>query len=99
MQYRSIERGPNGSQIAWLPPQQKRVCDAMTGTVQRMAMRIVDVPSEERAETYERVRLHYLTAAAEIEPNNELTHRWVETTVAAIKRLVAAFDSIGCGHA
>jgi hypothetical protein len=77
-----------------LSPQQKEICDATTGTIQRMALRIVGVPTEERAKTYERVRKHYLDAAAEIEPNNELTHRWVE-----IQRLVADFDAIGCGHA
>lgn len=82
-----------------LSVQQQRICDATTGTIQRMALRVVDVPIEQRAATYDRIRNHYLIAAAELAPESELTRRWVEMTVAAIERLVADFDATGCGHA
>ncbi len=82
-----------------MPPVQCSVSQATIGTIQRMALRIVGVPTEGREEAYEEARKHYLDAAAEIEPLNEFTRGWVETTVTAIRQLVADFDALGVGHA
>jgi hypothetical protein len=77
-----------------LTPEQHAVA-ATVGAIQRIAMAIVELPTEERAAHYAMVRRKFETVMAEVGVDGATAHAWLNNTMHGIESLVSEIEAGG----
>ena len=68
---------------------------ATVGTIQRIAMAIVELPQEERRELYSLVRRSLAEAIKELGVENTIADVWLDKTMVGIQALVIEIEAGG----
>jgi hypothetical protein len=68
---------------------------ATVGAIQRTAMAIVALPTEERAAQYELVRRQFEAAVTEFGVEGAMAHAWLYSTMIGIQSLVTEIETRG----
>jgi hypothetical protein len=69
-------------------PEQQAILDAATRSIERMAVRIVEMPQDRREVAFAAAKISFQEAFEEHDIDPELGGRWVEHTLVALRRLV-----------
>ena len=78
-----------------LTPGQEEAVAATVGAIQRIAMAIVELPSEERASHYAMVRRNFEAALMEVGIEGAAAHAWLNSTMQGIASLVSEIEAGG----
>ena len=77
-----------------LTPEQQAVA-AMVGAIQRIAMAIVELPTEGRAAHYAMVRRKFEAVMMEVGIEGGTAHAWLNSTMHGIESLVSEIEAGG----
>ena len=82
---------------AIMTPEQEKAFDATLGTVQRVAMKIVELPRDRRDEAFAIAHRNYAEALRKIgqNPDDGASHAWLEKVMEGLWVLVAEIESSG----
>lgn len=80
-----------------MTPEQEKALDATLGTVQRVAMKIVELSRDRREEAFAIARRNYGEALRKIcqNPDDGAPHAWLEKVMEGLRALVAEIESTG----
>jgi hypothetical protein len=78
-----------------LTPEQKRMLDATLGAVQRIAMKIVELPREQRAAQYAVVRRNFAESIDKFGIEGAAADQWLDSTMQGIAALVLEIEAGG----
>ena len=78
-----------------LIPEQQRNLDATVGAVQRIALHIVTLPKNQRAEQYAAVRRTFEESIQEFGVKGETAHKWLDGTMDMLRALVSEIEAGG----
>ena len=76
-----------------LTPDQQRDLDATVAAVQRVAMHIVTLPKNQRAEQYTAVRRTFEESIQEFGVEGETAHKWLDGTMDMLCALVSEIET------
>jgi len=78
-----------------LTREQEEVVAATVGAIQRIAMAIVELPTEGRAAHYAMVRRKFEAVMMEVGIEGATAHTWLNNTMVGIQSLVAEIEAGG----
>jgi len=78
-----------------LIPEQQRNLDATVGAVQRIALHIVTLPKNQRADQYAAVRRTFEESIQEFGVEGETAHKWLDGTMDMLRALVSEIETGG----
>ena len=78
-----------------LTPVQEEAVASTVGAIQRIAMAIVELPTEERAALYAMVRRNFEAALMEVGIEGATAHAWLNSTMNGIESLVSEIEAGG----
>ena len=78
-----------------LTPGQEEAVAATVGAIQRIAMAIVELPTEGRAAHYAMVRRNFEAALMEVGIEGATAHAWLNSTMHGIESLVSEIEAGG----
>ena len=78
-----------------LTQEQEEVVAATVGAIQRIAMAIVELPTEGRAAHYAMVRQNFQAALMEVGIEGATAHAWLNNTMHGIESLVSEIEAGG----
>jgi hypothetical protein len=78
-----------------LTPEQEEAVAATVGAIQRIAMAIVELPTEGRAALYAMVRRNFEAALMEVGIEGTTAHAWLNNTMHGIESLVSEIEAGG----
>jgi hypothetical protein len=78
-----------------LTSEQEEAVAATVGAIQRIAMAIVALPKEQRAEHYALVRRNFEAAIAEFSIGGNMAQAWLDNTMIGIQALVTEIETGG----
>jgi hypothetical protein len=81
-----------------LTPEQRAAIEASIGSVQRIAMKIINLPREHRETGLEVVRRNFSDALKKHGYDNEHGRRWLDLQIEGIRCLIAEIEGSGGGH-
>jgi hypothetical protein len=76
-------------------PAQQAIIDASIGSVQRLAMRLIDLPKDQREGGFEIVRRNFEGALKKFGIDGAQGQAWLDSQIEAIRRLVAEIETSG----
>jgi hypothetical protein len=92
---RYVAEGKSKRAMDDLTPEQEVVVAATVGAIQRIAMAIVELPTEERASHYAIVRRNFEAALMEVGIEGATAHAWLNGTMHGIEALVGEIEAGG----
>ena len=92
---RYVTEGKSKRAMDDLTPRQEEAVAATVGAIQRIAMAIVELPSEERASHYAMVRRNFEAALTEVGIEGATAHAWLNNTMHGIESLVSEIEAGG----
>jgi hypothetical protein len=78
-----------------LTPGQEEVVAATVGAIQRIAMALVELPTEGRTAHYAMVRRKFEAALMEVGLEGAAAHAWLNSTMHGIESLVREIEASG----
>jgi hypothetical protein len=78
-----------------LTPEQEEAVAATVGAIQRIAMKIVALPKEQRAAHYALARRNFEMAVAEFSVEGDMAQAWLDKTMVGIQTLVTEIEAGG----
>jgi hypothetical protein len=81
--------------VTELMPEQQRNLDTTVGAVQRIAMHIVTLPKNQRAEQYAAVRRTFEESIQKFRVDGETAHKWLDGTMDMLRALVSEIEAGG----
>jgi hypothetical protein len=78
-----------------LTPGQEEVVAATVGAIQRIAMAIVELPTEGRSAHYAIVRRNFEAALMQVGIEGATAHAWLNSTMHGIEALVSEIEAGG----
>ena len=80
-----------------MTPEQEKALEATLGTVQRVAMRIAEIPRDRREEAFSIARRGYEDGMRKFgqDPNSAEPSAWLEKVMQGLRLLVAEIDNSG----
>jgi hypothetical protein len=78
-----------------LTPVQQQALDATRGAVQRIAMKIVTLPREQREAQYSAVRGSFEEAIKKFNVEGDPAAQWLDITMATLRALVSEIEAGG----
>jgi hypothetical protein len=78
-----------------LTQEQEEVVAATVGAIQRIAMAIVELPTEGRAAHYTMIRRNFEAALIECGVEGAAAHAWLNNTMVGIQSLVTEIEAGG----